>query len=86
MSALLPFTAPAASRQLHWLSPQKGLWVATERTPEGPTHAGFVELVGSEFVAVDGVGRRLGRFATRMAAQRALRTSKLRRREQRASA
>lgn len=77
---------PAPARQLQWLSPQKGLWVASERTSEGTAHAGYVELVGTGFVAVDGVGRHLGRFVTRVAAQRALRTSRLRRRDQRLSA
>ncbi|WAB81991.1 hypothetical protein OVN18_02950 [Microcella daejeonensis] len=87
MSSLLSLsgrTSPA--RQLQWLSPQKGLWVASEHTAEGMAHAGYVELVGTGYVVADGVGRHLGRFATRAAAQRALRTSRLRRRDQRASA
>ncbi|PPG28806.1 hypothetical protein C5E10_13060 [Pseudoclavibacter sp. RFBG4] len=62
----------SAPRQLRWLSPANGLWVAMRETASGDDFAGFVELVQGEFRAHDGQGTFLGAFATREAGRDAI--------------
>jgi hypothetical protein len=65
-SAAAPDAAPGG---ISWASPGDGLWVASRAGVEGVTFLGFVEETLDEFVAVDGAGASLGRFADLGAAQ-----------------
>jgi hypothetical protein len=63
-----------ASGRITWASPGTGLWVASRGDAEGTTFLGFVEETLEEFVAVDGAGASLGRFADLQSAQAAFAT------------
>ncbi|WP_166426795.1 hypothetical protein [Labedella populi] len=64
-----------ASPSLVWAHPDAPLWVAVGSTVEGDSHAGVVERVAGSFVAVDGLGTRLGAFRRREEASSAVRAA-----------
>ncbi len=49
---------PRQDRAATWLAPERGIWVATR----GGEHAGRVERVDGDYLALDGRGHPLGHF------------------------
>jgi hypothetical protein len=68
----------SAIPSLVWAHPDARLWVAIGSTVDGEAHVGIVERIGDSFLAVDGIGGRLGSFSRRADAEYAVRTAWLR--------
>jgi hypothetical protein len=68
----------SAVPSLVWAHPDARLWVAIGSTVDGEAHVGIVERIGDAYLAVDGIGGRLGSFSRRADAENAVRATWLR--------
>lgn len=64
----LEMIAPTESARVTWMSPDRGLWVASEKG----TFTGMIERRDGKYIATDALGSAVGTFDSLDAAQDAL--------------